>query len=181
MIIEAKFLPITPSVIPENFFLNIKELLKKSNFLIYRVEENLFSIEHWEATKRIYEDNNGFIILHSNLRKYVPQENNIHLTSKHLMESDKKNVLFAGASCHNENEVKKALELDLDYILISPIKKLPNKNSPLGWERFSKLASLFPGPSFALGGMNLNDLNEAKLYGAQGIAGIRSFFNLQND
>ena len=181
MIIEAKFLPITPSVIPENFFLNIKELLKKSNFLIYRVNEDHFSIEHWEATKRIYEDNNAVIILHSNLRKYIPQENNIHLTSKHLMESDKKISLFAGASCHNENEVKKALELDLDYILISPIKKLPNKNSSLGWVRFSKLAGLFPGPSFALGGMNLNDLNEAKIYGAQGISGIRSFFNLQND
>ena len=70
---------------------------------------------------------------------------------------------------------------NLSDISLEAAKKLSNKNSPLGWERFSKLASLFPGPSFALGGMNLNDLNEAKLYRAQGIAGIRSFFNLQND
>ena len=68
------------------------------------------------------------------------------------------------------------LQLGLDYIFISPIKNVVNKNPALGWEKFSKLAKLFPGPSFALGGLKQADLKIAKENGAQGIAGISGFF-----
>ena len=46
----------------------------------------------------------------------------------------------------------------------------------MGWEKFSKLAKLFPGPSFALGGLKQDDLRIAQENGAQGIAGISGFF-----
>ena len=47
-------------------------------------------------------------------------------------------------------------------------------------DNFSKLAELFPGPSFALGGLAQKDFIIAKKNGAQGIAGITEFFSPQN-
>ena len=59
---------------------------------------------------------------------------------------------------------------------IITLKNVGNKNPALGWEKFSKLAKLFPGPSFALGGLKQDDLRIAQENGAQGIAGISGFF-----
>ena len=59
-------------------------------------------------------------------------------------------------------------------------KNVENKNPALGWENFSKLANLFPGPCFALGGLVQKDLKTARKNGAQGISGISGFFSPQN-
>ena len=97
-----------------------------------------------------------------------------------MIESSKLSSSITGASCHNKEEVLKAIKLKVDYIFISPIKNVENKNPALGWENFSKLANLFPGPCFALGGLVQKDLKTAKKNGAQGIAGISGFFSPQN-
>lgn len=181
MITEAKFIPITPKKIPENFFFLLDKILEKSKFLIYRVDEFNFSLEHWYKTKAIYQANGGEVILHSKLRDKTLDYKYLHLTSDHLIETNELSSSVTGASCHNEKEILKASDLGLDYIFISPVKDVENKSPALGWNHFSKLAKLFPGPSFALGGLEQKDFKIAHRHGAQGIASIRGFFNLQNE
>ena len=48
-------------------------------------------------------------------------------------------------------------------------------NPKLGWKNFSKLAVQCSSKVFALGGMNIPDLEIALKHGAQGIAGISMF------
>jgi 8-oxo-dGTP diphosphatase len=48
-------------------------------------------------------------------------------------------------------------------------------NPKLGWKNFSKLAVQCSSKVFALGGMNIPDLEIARKHGAQGIAGISMF------
>ena len=181
MITEARFIPITPKKIPENFFSLIEKLSDTSKFLIYRVDAMNFSSEHWHKTKEIYENKGGKLILNSRLGNNISDHQSLHLTSRDLIETNQLSSSMTGASCHNKKEVIKAAQLELDYIFISPIKNVVNKNPALGWEKFSKLAKLFPGPSFALGGLKQEDLKIAKENSAQGIAGISGFFNLLNE
>ena len=181
MITEARFIPITPKKIPENFFSLIEKLSDISKYLIYRVDVLNFSLEHWKKTKEIYEDKGGRVILNSKLRDETIDKEYLHLTSADLIKTKELSPYIIGASCHDKKEVIKAAQLKLDYIFISPINNIENKNPALGWEKFSKLARLFPGPSFALGGLKQEDLEIAKKNGAQGIAGINGFFNPQNE
>ena len=176
MITEARFIPITPKKIPENFFSLIEKLSDTSKYLVYRVDEMNFSLEHWTRTKEIYENKEGKVILNSRLKDKISDYECLHLTSNDLIKTNDVSSLITGASCHNEREVFKAAQLKLDYIFISPVKNVASKNPPLGWKNFSKLAKLFPGPSFALGGLKQEDLNSAVESGAQGIAGISGFF-----
>tara|TARA_B100000989_G_scaffold252033_1_gene200139 strand:- start:164 stop:460 length:297 start_codon:yes stop_codon:yes gene_type:complete len=84
---------------------------------------------------------------------------------------------YFGASCHNKDEINKAKQLRLDYIFISPVKKTKSHqdSSSLGWKKFKELRSLTKIKTYALGGMSISDLDEAKKYSADGIAGISSF------
>jgi len=176
VITEARFIPITPKKIPENFFSLIENLSDTSKYLIYRVDEMNFSLECWNRTKEIYENKGGKVILNSRLRDNISNHEYLHLTSRDLIKTEQLSSFITGASCHNIEEVTKAAQLKLDYIFISPVKNVANKSPALGWEDFSYLAKLFPGPSFALGGMKQEDLKIAKDNGAQGIAGISEFF-----
>ena len=180
MITEAKFFPITPKKIPENFFSLIEKLSNTSKYLIYRVDEESFSMKHWNKTKEIFENKGGKVILNSRLKDKTSDHECLHLTSSDLIETGKLSSHIIGASCHNKEEILKAIKLKVDYIFISPVKNIENKNPALGWENFSKLAKLFPGPSFALGGLTQKDFKIAKKNGAQGIAGISEFFSPQN-
>ena len=80
-----------------------------------------------------------------------------------------------GCSCHNEADLIRANELELDYCLLSPIKSKNKKFPNIDWSTFSELISRSSIPVFALGGLELSDLKVSKEYGASGIAGISMF------
>lgn len=103
--------------------------------------------------------------------------NGLHLTASHLMTLTRRpwgGNRLVGASCHNLEELARAVDLDLDYALLSPVK--PTRShpdvAPLGWDRFSQLVDPIPMPVYALGGLGPTDLDRAVRSGAQGIAGI---------
>tara|TARA_Y100000588_G_C14026466_1_gene826677 strand:- start:315 stop:1001 length:687 start_codon:yes stop_codon:yes gene_type:complete len=81
-----------------------------------------------------------------------------------------------GASCHNEEELKRASELGVDYCLLSPIKSKYEGIPPLGWKKFKSLSEKTNIPIFPLGGLNFTDVKTAEKNNAAGIAGI-SLFN----
>jgi 8-oxo-dGTP diphosphatase len=103
-----------------------------------------------------------------------------HLTTRQLMMLKRRppGTGLLGASCHSMDELRRAVELELDYALLSPVA--PTRSHPqapsLGWERFAEWVDKVNIPVYALGGMQPGSLKQAKLAGAQGIAGISTFW-----
>jgi 8-oxo-dGTP diphosphatase len=107
----------------------------------------------------------------------------IHLASHCLSQLNKRpcgvDKWFA-ASCHNALELQQAESLGVDFVVLSPI--LASKSHPehkeLGWEQFSKLVTLTNIPVFALGGMQMQHIDQAKKCGARGIAAIQGLWEV---
>ena len=103
----------------------------------------------------------------------------VHLTSTTLLETKSlpKNLTIA-ASCHNANEIIKANELGVQFILISPVNHTSShpEATPMGWDNFANLCRISTVPAFALGGMTTTDAVTAISHGGQGIAGISSLW-----
>lgn len=87
-------------------------------------------------------------------------------------------IRLLGASCHDEEELALARRLDCDYALLSPVKPTRShpEAKPLGWKRFRDLAINSNLPVYALGGMQPLDQDQARAYGAVGVAGISGFW-----
>ncbi len=100
----------------------------------------------------------------------------VHLTAEQLKACRRRPELpLVGASCHNANELLQAARLDLDFVVLGPVK--PTASHPglagIGWEQFERLVAGYPLPVYALGGMGRDDMESARLAGAHGIAAIR--------
>ncbi len=83
-----------------------------------------------------------------------------------------------GASCHDAEQLKLALQLDCDYALLSPVKPTSSHpdTRPMGWGRFRGLTTACNMPVYALGGMQPQDQDQARANGAIGVAGISGFW-----
>jgi 8-oxo-dGTP diphosphatase len=100
----------------------------------------------------------------------------LHLNSAQLAQSalaeKRPDFEWVAASCHNAAELQRAAELEVDFVVLSPV--LPTPSHPgepaLGWPLFSQLLADCPTPVFALGGLGKDDLALARGYGAHGIA-----------
>ncbi|MCB1802398.1 MAG: Nudix family hydrolase [Gammaproteobacteria bacterium] len=106
----------------------------------------------------------------------------LHLSSRQLQQLEGR-PLPAGqllaASCHNPEDLRKAVAIDADFALLSPV--LPTRShpdaEPLGWVRFKDWVDAASLPVYALGGMSPELLEDAWRHGAQGIAGIRGLWS----
>jgi len=97
----------------------------------------------------------------------------VHLQAGQLMHCQgRPNTRLVGASCHNRKELLRAAELELDFVVLSPV--LPTQSHPgaptLGWERFTELCLDLPMPVFALGGMRLDMVETSMTHSAHGVA-----------
>jgi 8-oxo-dGTP diphosphatase len=111
---------------------------------------------------------------------WIGQADGIHLSSRQLLALTRRpeSSGLIGASCHNALELAKAAELQLDYLLLSPV--MPTASHPqavaMGWEGFAALVGGVNLPVYALGGMREEMLSSAKAAGGQGIAAIRGLW-----
>ncbi|HEY6894216.1 MAG TPA: thiamine phosphate synthase, partial [Rhodanobacteraceae bacterium] len=82
------------------------------------------------------------------------------------------NDLFVSASCHTRDDVLRASALDLDCVVLGPVRATPTHPdaAPLGWNGFSTVAEGTRVPVYALGGLTGNDLETAIAHGAHGVA-----------
>jgi 8-oxo-dGTP diphosphatase len=97
----------------------------------------------------------------------------VHLRAAQLMAATSRPAgALCGASCHNRAELLHAAELQLDFVVLSPVKRtLSHPDVPaLGWPAFAEMAAGLPLPVYALGGMTTDDLAAAWEHGAHGIA-----------
>lgn len=105
----------------------------------------------------------------------------VHLTQDCLMAINNRpleNELIVAASCHDPQSLKKAEEVSADFVVLSPVKKTSSHpdTKPIGWDRFQELCATTALPIYALGGMCMEDLTEARQHGAQGVAMIRGIW-----
>jgi 8-oxo-dGTP diphosphatase len=105
----------------------------------------------------------------------------LHLRSKDLMSITSRPVshdVWLGASCHNLQELEQAHRIQADYACLSPVLETGShpEAEALGWESFAELLRSAELPVYALGGLCLQDLDQAKACGAVGMAGIEMFW-----
>lgn len=97
----------------------------------------------------------------------------VHLKAAQLMALNvRPDVEWCGASTHNAAELARAVELGLDFVVLSPVKATLSHPDvlPLGWGNFTGLATGLPLPVYALGGVSGADMADAWHSGAHGIA-----------
>ena len=148
--------------------------------LIQLREKSLARDELKELAKRVVSMSHSFgakVLLNGDVA--LAQEvgaDGVQLTSSQLSElSERPDVDWCGASCHNAEELRRAETLGCDFALLSPV--LPTQSHPgaphLGWESFAAMAASSSIPVYALGGLQQADESVAWRHGAHGIALLR--------
>jgi len=97
----------------------------------------------------------------------------IHVSAARMMVlQERPRSMLCGASCHNTDELARAAELGLDFVLLSPVMRTLShpETVPLGWQQFFHMVGGYPLPVYALGGLQLTDMQSAWAHGAHGIA-----------
>lgn len=82
------------------------------------------------------------------------------------------------ASCHDEDELRRAQALGCDFAVVGAIRETPSHpgRPGIGWERFAALREEVSLPIYAIGGLGPSDLAQARAHGAQGVAAIRAMW-----
>ncbi len=85
---------------------------------------------------------------------------------------------WLAVSCNNAEELHHAALIGADFATLSPVDFTPSHadSTTLGWQRFAELVADAPLPVYALGGMQVTDIETARVSGAQGIAAVRSLW-----
>lgn len=103
------------------------------------------------------------------------------LDSANFAESYSQNLpKILSYSAHSLDDILNAHKAKIDYIFISPIFAVENKNSPLGIDFIKQIPSEIKPKIFALGGINSDNIKAFENLGIAGIAGIRIFSALFN-
>ena len=101
----------------------------------------------------------------------------VHLTAMQLQGCMvRPDFALVGASTHDREEIKRAAELKLDFVVLGAVKATLSHpgEKPMGWERFATIVEAAPLPVFALGGLSAADMQDAIFHGAHGVAMQRS-------
>jgi len=99
-----------------------------------------------------------------------PGADGIHFTAAQLMSLKERPRGMVAASCHTRAELERAMQLELDFAVLGPVKDKP---PALGWEKFSEVARGATIPVYAIGGLTRADMDDAWRAGAHGLAMIR--------
>jgi 8-oxo-dGTP diphosphatase len=104
----------------------------------------------------------------------------IHLRANQLRAYSSRPVpkhVWLAASCHDLDDLEDAKRIQVDFaVLGSVLPTLSHPGAPhIGWTHFETLVASASFPVYALGGVDLSDLAQAKAFGAQGVAAIRAF------
>ena len=97
----------------------------------------------------------------------------VHWTAAALREATHRvEGMLCAASCHDDVELARAAELDLDFAVLGPVAPTLTHHygEPLGWARVASLLRGISIPVYALGGLARSDLEVAIAHGAHGVA-----------
>jgi 8-oxo-dGTP diphosphatase len=105
-----------------------------------------------------------------------PRADGIHFTASQLMNlPEKPGGILVAASCHTREELERAMRLELDFVVLGPVKATASHPhaATMGWEAFAELVRGLAVPVYAIGGLTRDDLEDAWRAGAHGVAMIR--------
>jgi 8-oxo-dGTP diphosphatase len=99
----------------------------------------------------------------------------VHLTAHGLMSLTERPGGLVAASCHDAAQLARAMQLELDFAVLGPVRPTASHpaSAPMGWSRFADLARGASIPLYAIGGLGIEDLEQAWRVGAHGVAMIR--------
>src|SRR5258706_11546236 len=126
----------------------------------------------------------GIVVVNSDIQLATMLGAGLHLPSRELMSvKSRPEVEWCSASCHDALELERARELGLDFVLLGPVQAPPSHyGAPeLGWNKFAGLIHDYSLPVFALGGMRVANLDEARQRGAHGVAMVRDAWTQEED
>jgi 8-oxo-dGTP diphosphatase len=164
------------------FFMRL-ELALQNGLKMIQVREKKLSVEAYqEFVQRVIELARPYeakVFLNSSCvdadLAMVAQFNasGVHFTGEDLMQLQHRPAdMLCGASCHGALQLAHAAKLGLDYVMLSPVMATRSHDEaiPLGWDAFTDLIEGYALPVYALGGMQISDLHQARMQGAHGIA-----------
>jgi 8-oxo-dGTP diphosphatase len=99
----------------------------------------------------------------------------IHFTAQQLMALKERPARgLAAASCHTREELARAMQLDLDFAVLGPVRDTASHEgaATLGWDGFAAIARGASIPVYAIGGMHRVEMEAAWRAGAHGLAMI---------
>lgn len=191
-IIMAAQLPpvylITPEPVPDpEIFLQTLESCLSAGVRLVQFRSKQLNCDNYIALARdvitLCHARQAKVLLNgpAELLSQLPDADGIHLTSQRLMTLSERNIdngYLLAASCHNNDEIAHANTVGVDFVVLAPVKATASHPQalPLGWEKFSELTRHAQLPVFALGGMEISDIDESRQSGGQGIAAIRSLW-----
>ena len=100
----------------------------------------------------------------------------VHLTAAQLRTlTQRPDCDWVAASCHDRAEIQAATRLGADFAVLGPVMPTPtHPGAPtLGWTGFAACVQDTAIPVYALGGIQLSDLQLARQSGAHGVAMLR--------
>lgn len=164
----------------EEFLRRLEVALDKGLRLVQLREKHLLRDELRELARRVTalaHAHGAKVLLNGDVA--LAQEvgaDGVQLTATQLAGlRERPAVDWCAASCHNEEELRRAESLGCDFALLSPV--LPTQSHPgaahLGWENFAAITAGSSIPVYALGGLTHADMQTAWRHGAHGIALLR--------
>jgi 8-oxo-dGTP diphosphatase len=176
---------ITPSVIKEPSVIleQLQALLDAGErMFLYRVK-SLAGISHEAMQREILKrcnSNRALLLVHEKNLSSV-EVHGLHLTEAGLqayMEKPDTDGLLS-VSCHSAQALQKAETINADFAMLSPVEKTQSHpdTKPLGWKNFEDIVNDANIPVYALGGMTAEHKEKAWSHGAQGVAGISSWWH----
>jgi 8-oxo-dGTP diphosphatase len=162
---------------------NLQKILDRGIKLIQARLKNLSPAAVAKLVQLIYplcKQRQALLLMNSAV-DYPAGVDGIHLTSHDLMALTRRpeNTKWLAASCHNLEQLHHAQNIAVDFVVLAPVlatQTHPDK-VPLGWQQFSDLVAKTNLPVYALGGMKMSSLSQARQSGGQGIAAIRAFLD----
>ena len=111
----------------------------------------------------------------------------VHLPASGPPTSEMRTIIaenrWIGRSVHSLEEAVRGEEEGADYILYGPVFETPSKRPygpPLGTRSLGKVTARLKIPVLAVGGINLNNMDEVVEGGAWGVAVIRAILSSEN-
>ncbi|MGZ5001322.1 MAG: Nudix family hydrolase [Methylomonas sp.] len=135
--------------------------------------------ETWALVSERCRRQQVVLLVNSDLPLKPGLADGIHLSSRALLalEARPGQQKWVGASCHNLAELRHAEKLGVDFAVLAPVQATATHPDamPLGWAELTALLEQTNLPVFALGGLDIDDLDKTFAAGAQGLAGISAF------
>jgi 8-oxo-dGTP diphosphatase len=123
----------------------------------------------------------GHVLLNGSVEEAMSAgADGVHLSAAAMMACESRpDVPLVFASCHNPVELNKAGGLGFDAVVLGSVKPTQSHPEPghrtLGWDAFANLIEGTALPVYAIGGMTVADVAQARALGAQGVAMLRGW------